>query len=46
MRRNDGWMSLHEVCCLGSADIAQAVLKRGADVHAYTEYGNMYAHTE
>lgn len=42
----DGWTALPEVCCLGSADIAQALLKRRADVHAYCKYGNIYAHTE
>ena len=42
----DGWTALHEICCLGSTDIALALLKRGAEVHASCKYDNTYAHVE
>ena len=44
MQNDDGWTPLHEACCLGSADIAQALLKRGANARACCKDGTTPLH--
>ena len=44
MQNEDGWTPLHEACCLGNAEIAEALLKHGADTQARCKDGTTPMH--
>ena len=44
MQNEDGWTPLHEACCLGNAEIAEALLKHGADAQARCKAGTTPMH--
>ena len=44
MQNEDGWTPLHEACCLGSAEIAEALLRHGADAQARCKDGTTPLH--
>lgn len=44
LQNEDGWTPLHEACCVGSAEVAEALLKRGADARACCKDGTTPLH--
>ena len=44
MQNEDGWTPLHEACCLGDAEIAEALLRHGADAQARCKDGTTPLH--
>ncbi|CAL5220265.1 g2246 [Coccomyxa viridis] len=43
-KNEDGWTPLHEACCLGLADVVEALLKHGADAQARCTDGTTPLH--
>ena len=44
MQNEDGWTPLHEACCLGLADVVEALLQHGADARARCKDGTTPLH--
>ena len=44
VQNEDGWTPLHEACCLGDAEVAEALLRHGADAQARCKDGTTPLH--
>ncbi len=44
LQNDDGWTPLHEACCLGLADVVEALLQHGADATARCKDGTTPLH--
>ena len=44
MQNEDGWTPMHEACCLGLADVVEALLQHGADPRARCKDGTTPLH--
>ena len=43
-QNEDGWTPLHEACCLGDAELTEALLRHGADAQARCKDGTTPLH--